>query len=120
MPHEPRDAAYLWDMYSNAKAVMKFTKGIDLNEYLSDEDNQLVIERRIEIIGEAARRVSESLKSAHPEIPWRLIIAQRNVLIHDYDEIDHVRIWKLVLEQIPKLIVQLEPLLPPVPPTIKE
>ena len=51
------------------------------------------VERNIEIIGEAARRISDDLKQEHPEIPWRKIIAQRNVLIHEYDDIDYKEIW---------------------------
>jgi uncharacterized protein with HEPN domain len=47
------------------------------------------VERNIEIIGEAARRISDDLKQEYPEIPWRKIITQRNVLIHDYDDIDY-------------------------------
>ena len=53
------------------------------------------VERNIEIIGEAARRISEELKQEHPEIPWRKIIAQRNVLIHEYDDIDYKQIWEV-------------------------
>jgi uncharacterized protein with HEPN domain len=84
-----RDAVYLWDM--------------------------LAIERRIEIIGEAARRISEDFKKGHPEIPWRLIVDQRNVLILAYDEIADERIWKLTVDDIPRFIEQLEGLLPAPP-----
>jgi len=58
----------------------------------------------LEIIGEAAGRVSTSFRNAHPEIPWRQIIGQRNVLIHEYGEIKQERIWKTVTENIPQLI----------------
>jgi uncharacterized protein with HEPN domain len=63
----------------------------------------------LEIIGEAAGRVSESFRDVHPEIPWRQIIGQRNVLIHEYGEIKHERIWKVVKENIPQLIEWLKP-----------
>ena len=72
----------------------------------------MATERRIEIIGEAARRVSSSFREAHPEIPWREIVDQRNVLIHSYDEIEEERIWRLVTEEIPLLIEQLTGLIP--------
>jgi uncharacterized protein with HEPN domain len=62
----------------------------------------------LEIIGEAAGRVATSFRNAHPEIPWRQIIGQRNVLIHEYGEIKQERIWKTVTENIPQLIEQLK------------
>ncbi len=73
----------------------------------------------MEIIGEAARRISEELRRAHPEIPWRSMIAQRNVLAHEYGEIKHERMWVLVTEHLPALVLDLEKLIPPVPPDPK-
>lgn len=57
----------------------------------------------------------DMLQHAHPEIPWRLIIAQRHVLAHDYGEIDHERIWRVATMHVPELIRLLEPLVPPAP-----
>ena len=120
MPLEPGDAASLWDMFTAAKGLVASLKDVGLKEYRANGELRLTVERRIEIIGEAARRLSASFKSAHQEIPWRRIIAQRNVLIHDYDEIDHERIWRLAVEEIPRLLEQLGPLLPPLPQETKE
>ena len=110
-----RDASCLWDMYQAAKGIVKAMKGVDLERYITDENLRLMIERRIEIIGEAARRLSESFREAHPEIQWRKIINQRNFLIHAYDEIDDERIWRLTVNQIPDLLSKLTTLLPPLP-----
>jgi uncharacterized protein with HEPN domain len=73
------------------------------------------VERKIEILGEAARKVSDEYKELHQEIPWRGIIGQRNVLIHEYNEVDQRAIWELATADIPKLIKLLEPLVPPAP-----
>ncbi len=116
MPLERGDAASLWDMFTAAKGLVASLKDVGLEQYRANQELRLAVERRIEIIGEAARRLSPLFRSEHPEIPWRRIIAQRNVLIHNYDEIDHERIWRLAIEEIPHLIEQLEPLLPPLPP----
>ena len=70
----------------------------------------------MEIIGEAARNITEDFKQNHPEIPWAAIIGQRNVLSHKYFALKHERIWIVVNENIPDLINKLEPLIPPVPP----
>jgi uncharacterized protein with HEPN domain len=79
----------------------------------------LAVERAVEIIGEAARRVSEEFRRLHPEIPWRSMIAQRNVLAHEYGEIKHERMWLLVTEHLPTLVRDLEKLVPPIPPEPK-
>jgi len=115
MRPDDRDAAWLWDMVESAKTIKKFTTGVSLAQYLDDKKLQLAIERAVEIIGEAGRRVSDNFRKAHPEIPWRAIIGQRNVLAHEYGEIKQERLWKVATEKIPELIVQLEPLIPPPP-----
>jgi uncharacterized protein with HEPN domain len=112
MPHDKDDRAYLWDMLDAARSVLAFTEGMLYEQYLHDRKTQLAVERAIEIIGEAARFVSDSLKQACPEIPWSKIIRQRHVLAHEYGEIKHERIWVLIEKHIPELIVNLEPLLP--------
>src|SRR5450756_2607986 len=66
MPLEPRDAAYLWDMVETGKAVSAFTSGVKPHGYLADRKLQMAVERAVEIVGEAARRVSDSFKADHP------------------------------------------------------
>jgi uncharacterized protein with HEPN domain len=115
MSPEERDPAHLWDMLQAARAVLRFTKGATAEAYREQEMLRAAVEREIEIVGEAARRVSATFRAAHPEIPWRNLIAQRNVMIHEYGEIDHSRIWRLVVEHIPALVEQLMRLVPPTP-----
>ena len=88
---------------------------VSFEQYTADEDLRLSIERRIEIIGEAARNVSRPFQEDHPEIPWRPITAQRHVLAHDYGEIDDERIWRVVTIHVPELINLLVPLVPAPP-----
>lgn len=116
MPVEDRDAAYLWDILQAATKTIRAVQGKSLDDYLADEDLRLIVERRIEIIGEAARRVSEAFRAAHPDIPWRSMIGQRNVMAHQYDEIDHERIWNVISVGLSRLVRLLAPLVPPPPP----
>jgi uncharacterized protein with HEPN domain len=109
MRPDERDAAYLWDILDAARTVEQLCSGLDFPLYSKDRRTQLAVERALEIIGEAANRVSIPFRSAHPEIPWRQIIGQRNVLIHEYGEIKQERLWKVVRENIPQLIEMLEP-----------
>lgn len=110
------DAGYLWDMLEAARGVVGSVKHLTIEQYRADENLRLAIERRIEIIGEAAGRVSQGVQQTHPEIPWRRIIAQRHVLAHEYGEIDDELIWTVATTHIPSLIAMLEGLIPPPPP----
>ena len=110
MRPDERDAAYIWDMLDAAQTAEQLIAGMDFVRYSNDRRTQLAVERSLEVIGEAAGRVSESFRKVHNEIPWRQIIGQRNVLVHEYGEIKQERIWKVVGENIPQLIEMLKPL----------
>jgi len=109
MQPDQRDTAYLWDIFDAARTVEQLSSGLDFTQYSNDRRTQLAIERSLEIIGEAASRVSTPFRNAHSEIPWRQIIGQRNVLIHEYGEIKQERIWKVVKENVPQLIELIKP-----------
>jgi uncharacterized protein with HEPN domain len=64
----------------------------------------------LEIIGEAANRVSDELKAAHPEVPWRGVIATRNVVAHGYDRVRLEIVWRVIEEDLVPLRRQLEPI----------
>lgn len=113
MQPEDRDPAYLWDMLEAAREVGDMLKDHDMAAFLADRVLLRATERSVEIIGEAARRVSSHYTEAHPEIPWRNIIGQRNILAHEYGQIDHGLLYKTAVEDIPTLIVLLEELMPP-------
>jgi len=120
MPHDDRNAGYLLDMLQHAQGVARAVRRHTFEEYVQDEDLRLLVERRLEIIGEAARHVSDAFRSAHPEIPWRRIIAQRNVLAHEYGEIQDDVLWQVATVSILDLIAAREPLVPPLPPEPEE
>jgi len=115
MPGERRDAAYLWDMLDAAQKVVEFTQGHTAKSLASDFKLRFAVERAMEIIGEAARHVSDGFRLLHPEIPWRQIIGQRNILIHEYGSIDYERVWRVAVEDMPKLVKQLSGLVPSAP-----
>jgi uncharacterized protein with HEPN domain len=115
MQPEDRDAAFLWDMLRFSRDLEQVIAGVNREAYLQDRVRQLAVERAVEVLGEAARQVSETFQHAHPEIPWRPIIAQRHVLAHDYGRIDHERLWKVATVHVPELIARLSPLVPPLP-----
>lgn len=113
MQPEDRDAAYLWDMLQAAREVEDMLHDYDLQAFLSDIVMMRAVERSVEIIGEAARRVTETFQKEHTEIPWREIIGQRNILAHEYGQIDHELLYHTAIDDIPVLIKRIEILLPP-------
>ena len=114
MPSD-RNAAHIWDMLEYSRAAVGFVDGLRFDQYMADRKTQLAVERAIEIVGEAARRLSDEFKRQHTDVPWRSIIGQRNVLAHEYGEIKHERLWLIVTEHIPTLITKLELLIPDLP-----
>lgn len=123
MRPEERDPANLWDMLEAARAVVDFTENLALEEFLAaGRDRQimrLAVERKLEILGEAARRVSSRFRDEHAEIPWKELVGLRNVISHEYDKVNYPEIYRIVRERVPDLITLLEPLVP-TPPQLEE
>ncbi len=112
MSHQERDTAHLFDMLDAAQSVTECVAGRTFDDYLGDRVLRRAVEREIQILGEAARRISEVYKDEHNEIPWRSIIGLRNVLVHEYGDIDHRTLWNVATQRIPELLAVLRPLLP--------
>ena len=98
-------------MLDAAHTAMRLAQGrtrLDLDE---DEGLILSLTKAVEMIGEAARHVSEPARGEMPAIPWTQIIAMRHRLVHAYFDIDPEVLWQTVRRDLPSLIAQLEPLL---------
>jgi uncharacterized protein with HEPN domain len=116
MRPETQDQALLLDMLDSARAVVQMVSGMTYEVYAADRRTRRAVEREVEIIGEAARKVSQTFQDSHPEIPWRKIMGQRHKLAHEYGEIEDAVLWRVATFHVPELIAQLEPLVPPLPP----
>ncbi|MBU0508328.1 DUF86 domain-containing protein [bacterium] len=108
-----RDSSRLLDILNAARSVIELTEGMTGNDFQQDFRTELAITRLFEIIGEAARLVSEDLKRDHPEIPWGRMAGLRHRLIHEYDKVDYDLVWKIIQRDVPELIRLIEPLVPP-------
>ncbi len=113
MRPEHADVALLWDMLEAARRIEQFVAGKTFPEYATDELVQAAVERKLEIIGEAARKVSQEFQNQHPAIAWRGIISQRHFLAHEYGEVRQEKLWRVATLRIPELIAMLAPLVPP-------
>lgn len=108
-----RDEAYLLDILEAARLTLAYAQEINQESLEADQMRLDAIIRRPEIIGEATRRISETFRNKHPEIPWREMAGMRNQLIHNYDEVDLDIVWDVIEHHVPRLIAKIEPLVPP-------
>jgi uncharacterized protein with HEPN domain len=113
MRREQDDLSLLWDMLDAARKIQQFVAGKNFHDYAQNEVLQSAVERKLEIIGEAARSVSQEFQKKHPEIPWRGIISQRHFLAHEYGEVRQEKLWRVATVRIPELIAMLDQHIPP-------
>jgi uncharacterized protein with HEPN domain len=108
-----RDAANLLDMVQSARDACRFVETLSLEEFRLSELHQHAVAKAVELVGEAASRVSAATSDAHPEIPWTRIVGMRHRLVHDYVNLDVDLLWEVVKQHLPPLIAQVDPLVPP-------
>ena len=110
-----RDDATLLDIVNAAQFVVEWTSGLAKDAFLADRKTQSAVERQLEILGEATKRLSMDFRERYPHIPRRQIAGLRDVLIHRYDDVNLDIIWETVAVAIPALLTALEGLLPSTP-----
>lgn len=106
-----RDRVYVLDILDAARLALSYAEAIAEETFYKNTQCQDSVIRRLEMIGEAARRISEPTRIAHPEVPWQEMIGLRNVLIHEYDDVDLSIVWHTVRKELPRLISALEAIL---------
>jgi uncharacterized protein with HEPN domain len=99
-------------MLEYALKVQRFSAGRKREDLDRDELYALAMTRALEVIGEAAARVSDAGRARAPSIPWSQIAGLRNRLIHGYDTVNHDILWQIVTGDVPALVKALEPLVP--------
>jgi uncharacterized protein with HEPN domain len=108
-----RDREYLLDMLAAARLILSYVAGKTKAEFLADIQCQDAVIRRFEIIGEAARRLSDQTRATLPQLPWDAMIGMRNLLIHEYDGVDLSVVWETIRTDLPTLTKAMESLVPP-------
>ncbi len=101
---------YIDDMVDFAHKVLAYSNGLDQATFVASGLNFDATLRNLELIGEAATHIPDTVRAAHGEIPWRMIIATRNRLIHGYLGIDNDTLWSIIRDDIPALLPLLESL----------
>ena len=99
---------YVSDMIGFCEKVLAFTHGLQQEQFVADAMRFDATVRNLELIGEAASHIPQKLRNAHPAVPWRMLIATRNQLIHGYLGLDNDILWSIVQTDVPVLLRQLQ------------
>ena len=108
MPLNDNDLSFLIDIVDCIMDINEFTKEVGFYEFEKDKMRKLAVERQLEVIGQAANKISKDTQNILENIPWPNIIGLRNKLAHDYGEILAERIWVISKNSIQELLKELE------------
>ncbi|HEV7668407.1 MAG TPA: DUF86 domain-containing protein [Thermoanaerobaculia bacterium] len=102
------DRDLLGDILEAIRRARRYTEGQSYEQFLEDTKTQDAVIRALEILGEATKKLSPSLRENHPEIPWKSMAGVRDKLIHDYFGVNFDVVWEIVRDQLPALAEQIE------------
>lgn len=108
-----RDLQFLLDMLQSAELIISYTAQCSKDKFVENMQLQDSVIRRLLVIAEAARRVSDTTRQTLPNISWQEINGMRNRLVHEYDDVNLNIVWDVVQTEIPTLIEELKLRIPP-------
>jgi uncharacterized protein with HEPN domain len=105
------DSDFARDMEEAIGRISSYSAGLTYEAFLLDTKTQDAIVRNLEIIGEAAKNISDRLRAAHPAIPWKSMAGVRDRLVHDYFGVNFDIVWEIISNDLPKVVDPLKRLL---------
>jgi uncharacterized protein with HEPN domain len=110
-----RDLVTLADVYIALVHIREFVAGMNRDEFVSDEKTHSAVLLKLMVIGEAIKRLSPDFRTAHPQVNWKDYAGFRDVLIHQYDDVNLGTVWDVVANELPALFVHVAQILPQPP-----
>ena len=105
---DPNNMAYLLDMQEFSTVVLDYVQGRTEQEFLADRQLRDAVAYNLQVVGEAAYKVTDAFKLAHPEVDWFKIAGLRHRIVHDYRRIDDETLWRITQKYVPPLVEQLK------------
>ena len=102
---------YLEDILQAAQKAIAFVQGLNKDSFTSDEKTVFAVTRALEVLGEATKRIPQSFRDQHPEVPWRSMAGIRDKLIHDYSSVNTEVLWNTVTDDLPPLLPKIQRIL---------
>jgi len=99
---------YLEDIKLACIKIQKYVVGMTFEQFQEDDKTFDAVTRNIEIIGEAAKKLPLSFRDKHPEIEWRQITGMRDVVAHNYSEVDPAIVWDVAVNEVPELLAKIQ------------
>ena len=106
-----RDKVILSKITKYIQDVFAYTSGMDFQQFMADAKTTAATAFAIGQMGELANSISDELRMAHADIPWKGLRGMRNKIIHDYENVDFTMLWQTIIEDLPNLHEQLQRLL---------
>lgn len=110
------DLVYFGHMFDTARKIVGKAEGLTRARFDADENLRLALLHLVQILGEAARCVSDKGRAAHPDIEWRSITGMRHRIVHDYMDVDEDILFRVATENVPDLCQRLAAFVPADPP----
>ncbi len=98
---------HLYDMLENAKEARRFIEGMSFEQFENDRRTIYAVLQALQIMGEAAKKISDTVRSEHPSVPWREMAGMRDKLIHGYFDVNLSVVWRTVNEVLPAIEPQI-------------
>jgi len=92
---------YLKDIMTVIESIEAFIAGMDFEAFRADDKTASAVVRKLEILGEAAKRVPEEVRRKYPQVPWKEMAGMRDRLIHFYFGADYQLVWMTIKERLP-------------------